>query len=55
MDRHENLGKGKIGKDALKDFVNDKRLVNIPIIMEVPGDGEGPRKKDIDYLKNLVV
>lgn len=55
VDRHENLGKGKIGKEALKSFVNDKRLVNIPLIMEVPGDGEGPRKKDIDYLKNLVV
>ena len=55
VDRHENLGKGKIGKDALKDFVNDKRLINIPIIMEVPGDGEGPRKRDVDYLKNLIV
>ena len=47
VDRHENLGEGKIGRDALKEFINDKRLANIPIILEVPGDGEGPRKKTL--------
>ena len=36
VDRHDNLGKGKIGKETLKNFVNDKRLVNIPLILEVP-------------------
>lgn len=54
VDRHENLGKGTIGKESLKNFVNDKRLANIPFILEVPGDGEGPRKKDIDYVKDLI-
>ena len=54
VDRHENLGEGKIGRDALKEFINDKRLANIPIILEVPGDGEGPRKKDIDFAKKML-
>ncbi len=52
VDRHENLGEGKIGGEALKKFVNDTRLQNIPFILEVPGDGDGPRKSDIDTLKS---
>jgi len=55
VDRHENLGKGKIGKDALQAFINDKRLANIPFILEVPGHGEGPTKADIDALKKMVL
>jgi len=54
VDRHENLGQGKIGETALKMFVNDPRLKNMPFILEVPGDGEGPRKEDINVLKSMV-
>ncbi len=54
LDRHENLGVGQIGKDILKKFVNDPRLKNIPLILEVPGSGEGPEKSDIDTLRSLV-
>lgn len=55
VDRHENLGQGKIGLEALKNFVNQPKLVNIPIILEVPGEGAGPRKQDIDKLKALIL
>ncbi len=55
VDRHENLGAGKIGRDELKKFVNDPRLKNIPLILEVPGSGEGPTKKDVDLAKSLVL
>lgn len=57
LDRHENLGLGKIGKDSLKLFVSKIQDLgsNIPLILEVPGDGEGPRKKDIDYLKKMLI
>jgi deoxyribonuclease-4 len=54
LDRHENLGKGTIGKESLKNFINDSRLASIPFILEVPGDGNGPRKKDVDYVKDLI-
>lgn len=53
VDRHENLGAGKIGRETLQKFVNDPRLNNIPFILEVPGDGDGPRKQDIDIAKKL--
>jgi len=54
IDRHANLGEGKIGLDNLKRLVRDQRLGAIPLILEVPGSGSGPRKQDIDTLKSLV-
>jgi len=53
VDRHENLGVGKIGKEALSLFLSDSRLKNIPIILEVPGEGNGPRKIDIDLARSM--
>lgn len=54
VDRHENLGAGKIGKKLLKTFIDSLPTThNIPLILEVPGDGDGPRKEDIDTLKSL--
>lgn len=34
VDRHESLGKGKIGWNAFKFIMNDKRMENIPLILE---------------------
>ncbi len=56
LDRHENIGEGKIGSDNLKSFLSkcQSQVPNCPIILEVPGDGKsGPRKKDIDIVKSL--
>lgn len=57
VDRHENLGVGKIGKEVLKKFALScqSKIKNCPLILEVPGDGDGPRKKDVDYLKKLII
>jgi len=35
-DRHENLGEGLIGLDAIKAFVNHAKLRHIPYILETP-------------------
>lgn len=35
-DRHENLGKGKIGLDAFRFIMVDSRFDNIPLILETP-------------------
>lgn len=35
-DRHENIGKGKIGFDTLQKIVHDPDFDNIPIILETP-------------------
>lgn len=53
LDRHENLGQGKIGILKLHKFINDGRISQIPLILEVPGSGFGPRKEDINQVKSL--
>lgn len=50
-DRHEHLGKGHIGLEAFANFVNDKRLKNVPLILETPKEED--LKEDIENLKIL--
>ena len=50
-DRHEHLGKGHIGLEAFANFVNDKRLKNVPMILETPKEDD--LKEDIENLKIL--
>lgn len=53
VDRHENLGQGKIGEQKLKEFI--KKIKDYSLILEVPGEGNGPRKQDIDMVKNMLI
>ncbi len=43
-DRHENIGKGKIGLESFRPFVNDLRFRELPGCLEYPGDDAGYRK-----------
>ena len=55
-DRHENIGEGKIGKSALKEFLSLSEIRVLPLILEVPGfDNLGPDKQNIDTLKQLLL
>lgn len=53
-DRHENIGFGKIGFDTLMGVIYNKRLENIPKILETPYvDREYPPYKfEIEMIKN---
>lgn len=57
-DRHENIGFGHIGFDALNYIVHHESLQNIPKILETPYVGEDknskmpPYKYEIEMLKN---
>jgi deoxyribonuclease-4 len=53
-DRHENIGQGLIGLDGFKNMINHPALKNLPFILEVPGDGVGPDKNNIQLLKSLI-
>lgn len=44
-DRHEKIGEGEIGADILKSIVNNKRLQNLPFILETPNDDAGYAKE----------
>lgn len=46
-DRHENLGEGEIGKTALSWLLSHPALEDVPALLEVPGDGDGPRASDV--------
>jgi len=50
-DRHEHIGKGHIGLDGFRNFVNDKRLAKVPMILETPKDEE--LTEDIENLRIL--
>ncbi len=46
-DRHENIGDGTIGSDGLSALLGHPALQGLPAILEVPGDGDGPRAEDV--------
>ena len=51
-DRHENIGKGMIGLETLLDIAANKKLEDIPKILETPYiDGKAPYKEEIDLIK----
>lgn len=52
MDRHEEIGKGKIGIKAFELLVNDHNFENVPGILETPGGIDG-YKRNISILKSL--
>jgi len=47
VDRHEHIGKGKIGKSGFANFLNDPRFGGVPIILETPKGVDG-RGRDLD-------
>ena len=54
VDRHENLGQGKIGLSAFARILAHPALRPRPFILEVPGyDGEGPDRANVELLRRL--
>ena len=51
-DRHEKIGKGKIGLEAFKRIVNHPKLRDLPFYLETPCDLQG-YKEEIALLKGL--
>lgn len=56
-DRHENIGKGKIGLNAFRYIMNDSRFDNIPMVLETPAsesDSIEIYSKEIELLYSLI-
>ena len=54
VDRHENIGKGKLGEDAFVKMLAHATLRTLPWVLEVPGyDDKGPDKPNMVELKRL--
>jgi len=54
VDRHEDVGKGKIGKDAFGFIFNDERFFDIPKILETPEGTLENYARNIRYIKKLL-
>jgi deoxyribonuclease-4 len=53
-DRHENIGEGEIGREAMRLIVNHPAFADVPGILEVPGyDDEGPDQANMQTLRQL--
>jgi deoxyribonuclease-4 len=52
VDRHHSLGEGEIGFDAFKFIMNDKRMDNIPLILETINDTIW--KQEIELLYSFI-
>ena len=49
-DRHEKIGEGEIGFEAIKKIINHPKLKNIPFILETPNELDG-YAKEIEMLR----
>ncbi|HEV2427790.1 MAG TPA: deoxyribonuclease IV [Acidimicrobiales bacterium] len=54
-DRHANIGEGTIGEAGLAPLVGHFRIRDLPLLLEVPGDGDGPRAEDVIAAQRTVV
>ena len=51
VDRHEHIGKGKIGLDAFRFIMRDRRLNKIPKVLETPKGKD--LREDVENLNTL--
>jgi deoxyribonuclease-4 len=54
VDRHENIGEGRLGLESMTTIVNHPAFADLPGITEVPGyDGHGPDEQNMELLRSL--
>jgi deoxyribonuclease-4 len=54
LDRHEHVGKGKLGNEVFRRLLNDPRLAHAAFIAETPIDKPGDDRRNVEALKSLV-
>ena len=52
VDRHETIGRGKVGKEPFRWLVNDERFAACPGLLETPGNDRA-FKRNLKLLKSL--
>jgi deoxyribonuclease-4 len=55
LDRHQQIGKGTIGKETFRILLNDLRLSHAAFIAETPVEKPGDDRRNVDALKKLVL
>ena len=54
LDRHYHIGMGKIGEHGFKTLINDKKLKEIPFIMETPVDSLRGDRENLEFVRRLI-
>ena len=54
-DRHANIDEGTIGTMGLAALVGHADFRDLPLLLEVPGTGEGPRWEDVIAARKVVI
>lgn len=54
LDRHQQIGKGTIGKEPFRILLNDLRLAHAAFIAETPIEKPGDDRRNVEALKKLV-
>ena len=54
LDRHEHLGKGKIGAGGLANFLSSPALAGVPVILETPKDNEKSDEENLAVARALI-
>jgi deoxyribonuclease IV len=54
LDRHENIGRGKLGSEVFRALLNDRRVQHAAFIAETPLDHPGDDLRNVETLKGLV-
>ena len=54
VDRHEHIGKGKIGREAFRRILNHPKLAGRAFILETPIDKPGDDRRNVEMLWRLV-
>lgn len=54
IDRHESIGRGTIGCAGIAAFINDRRVVGIPKILETPVESYLDWRVDLEVLEGLL-
>ncbi len=53
LDRHEDIGKGNIGRAGMSSILKSNRLADLPVVLETPRDYEGEDRENIAATKRL--
>ena len=54
VDRHEHIGRGAIGIDGFRNILSDRRITNVPIILETPKVNEDDEKRNLKTVFSLL-
>jgi deoxyribonuclease-4 len=54
VDRHEHIGEGFIGISGFKNFLSDKRISNVPMILETPKKTDADDKRNLKKVYNIL-